>query len=639
MANFSTLIAEIEAYIKTNGEQEITGQILQNVLKDIVDTLGNGADFKGIATTDGTPGTPDNNVFYLAVAPGTYTNYGGAVLDGSKLCALTYNGSWSTSVVLDLDNFAKIDGYYASLTAGAAENLVGRGSVPASFLRRTTGGTADVGTGSAKIAKLMGNSIVWNQLVGAETTSVTIPSGHKYASFIMTGEGDEAALVKSLGTSDGTAIATDPSTDNVFDLTIMFGAGKGPSTIAEFTALFPLDNYAYEAGKVLPFAAEKLVTTGFNQWDEEMEIGVGINQTTGQRDTSVSGANSSKNYIGVFPGKVYYFKAPNNLLAWRYFMYDANYTYLGTDTALCNSGMTIPNNVYYLKFQVDKATYGTTYNHDICINLSWSGYRNGEYEPYELHEAIFDPANWEDADGNKIFPYGGMHGVGTARDFATPDTDGFIRKATRIMGRVDLGTLSFSLDLEGYWGAAITSIGMVDKESGSVVPDFAICSKYLPSSRLTLSSKNKVFGFYKAIQIRIMDDAFNGYTGEQVSAALSGVYLYYELATPVETELAEPVAASYYANDFGTEEWQPANGAEPYTAPCELAIAYAMNAVDTLRRLPENYISAASFENFCTELATKLGAALNKSITIAATYDAEDEEYDYAITIEDIEEG
>ena len=630
MANFSTLIAEIEAYIKTNGEQEITGQILQNVLKDIVDTLGNGAVFKGIATTDGTPGTPDNNVFYLAVAPGTYTNYGGAVLDGSKLCALTYNGTWSTSEVLDLDNYAKIDGYYQSLTAGAAENLVGRGSVPASFLRRTTGGTADVGTGSAKVAKLMGNSIVWNQLVGSETTSVTLPSGHKYASFIMTGEGDEAALVKSLGTSDGTAIATDPSTDNVFDLTKMFGAGKEPTTVAEFTALFPLPYYAYEPGKVLPFAAGKLVTTGFNQWDEEWEVG-GISSLDGTNNDNVTNRIRSKNYIPVFGGMGYYVKNGGSGTVWV-FTYDADKNYIGYFSAN-NAVFTPSGNTAYIRICPD-AAYGTTYKNDICINLSWSGYRNGEYEPYELHEAIFDPANWEDANGDKIFPYGGMHGVGTARDFATPDTDGFIRKGTRVFGRVDLGSLDWYKSNSG--SVAGSFYATVD---GRAYGLNMICSKYTTVAIANIMNGGITAYAVNDAAIRVYDQSYESMTTPQFKAAMSGVYLYYELATPVETELAEPVAASYYANDFGTEEWQPANGAEPYTAPCEMLIAYAMNAVDTLRRLPENYISAASFENFCTELATKLGAALNKSITIAATYDAENEEYDYAITIEDIEEG
>ena len=253
-----------------------------------------------------------------------------------------------------------------------------------------------------------------------------------------------------------------------------------------------------------------------------------------------------------------------------------------------------------------------------------------------MHEAIFDPANWEDANGDKIFPYGGMHGVGTARDFATPDTDGFIRKGTRVFGRVDLGSLTWNEHgtKESFFQAALSDA----KGAGSEIAANARCAKYIVvGSSGYNGNTDKSVSITSSGYIQILDAAYSD--AATFRTAMSGVYLYYELATPVETELAEPVAASYYANDFGTEEWQPANTDEPYTAPSEMQVAYAMNAVDTLRRLPENYISAASFENFCTELATKLGAALNKSIIIAATYDAENEEYDYAITIEDIEEG
>ena len=84
-----------------------------------------------IATPAGDPGTPDQNVFFLATDAGTYTNYGGAVLDGAFLHILAWDGSaWSDTATDvpagDLEDYAKKDGYYASLTAGAALNLVGR---------------------------------------------------------------------------------------------------------------------------------------------------------------------------------------------------------------------------------------------------------------------------------------------------------------------------------------------------------------------------------------------------------------------------------------------------------------------------------------------------------------------------------
>lgn len=653
MAQYGTLKEAVQAVIRTNGNEEITGALLQEVLLAIINALGAGYQYMGVATPSTNPGaSPDGNLFYVATEAGTYTYLGNTEYDGSGLAVFTYNGEWHLSVLaipttetltdllaekvdkvagkgLSTNDFtdalktlvedavqqskiaqtlgedttkvisqaaitailleyAKVDGYYSQMTAGAAENLIGRGFVPAEFLRRTTGGSADVGTGSAKIAKLMGNSIVWNQVMPSDASAQTIDAtstidgnivtllataqggryvisqpyytfeGHKYYYAVRVktsaaagdillrigGNGlasNKAAsdwqtiacisdIIGSVAVADGRASGWD---DILFDkrvltvdLTKMFGAGKEPTTVAEFEALFPLDYYAYEPGKVLPFAAEKLVTTGFNQFNPA----TGIAKLLGGNKYQLTGTYTAATIDGVAV----------TLDSENCFTPDAD----------CELVITGGNET------------------DTCVHLVWSGYRNGEYEPYELHELVMDPANWEDADGNKIFPYGGMHGVGTARDFATPDADGFIRKATRI------------------WDRRAYAAG--DENDPAVITD-------------------------------------------------GSTYTFVQLAAPVETELAEPVAVSYYANDFGTEEWQPANTDVPYTAPCDMNIAYAMNAVDTLRRLPENYISTGSFENFCSELATKLGAALNKTITITPTYDSENAEYDYAITIADIE--
>ena len=66
MAKWSTLKAAIADVIKTNGTQAITGSVLQNVLNNIVSSLGENYQFVGIATALTNPGTPDGNVFYLA---------------------------------------------------------------------------------------------------------------------------------------------------------------------------------------------------------------------------------------------------------------------------------------------------------------------------------------------------------------------------------------------------------------------------------------------------------------------------------------------------------------------------------------------------------------------------------------------
>lgn len=77
MANWTTLKTAIANVIKTNGNQEITGQLLQNTLNDIVSNVGENATFAGVAVPTTNPGTPDGPVFYIASQPGTYANFGG----------------------------------------------------------------------------------------------------------------------------------------------------------------------------------------------------------------------------------------------------------------------------------------------------------------------------------------------------------------------------------------------------------------------------------------------------------------------------------------------------------------------------------------------------------------------------------
>ena len=94
MANYNNLKAAIDAVITANGQQEITGPILNNVLKAMVNALGEGYLFKGIAYPDTDPGTPDQNMVYLAGEAGTYPNFGGIVVP-KGITFLFWYGSWS----------------------------------------------------------------------------------------------------------------------------------------------------------------------------------------------------------------------------------------------------------------------------------------------------------------------------------------------------------------------------------------------------------------------------------------------------------------------------------------------------------------------------------------------------------------
>lgn len=102
MANWSDLKASVAQVIKTNGNQEITGQILQNVLNSIISNVGENATLAGIARPSTNPGAPDGNVFYFAMQAGTYSNFGGTELEAGLNILLWNGSSWSTTKVMTI---------------------------------------------------------------------------------------------------------------------------------------------------------------------------------------------------------------------------------------------------------------------------------------------------------------------------------------------------------------------------------------------------------------------------------------------------------------------------------------------------------------------------------------------------------
>ena len=106
-------------------------------------------------------------------------------------------------------------------------------------------------------------------------------------------------------------------------------------------------------------------TVGFNQWDEEWEQ-YGSSQI------------KSKNAIRVFPNTTYYVKAPTGVnIYFKETPTGASFDNWGGS----NGTFTTPSNCYYIMLYTG-AGYGTSYNHDICINIS-DLTKNGTYEPYK----------------------------------------------------------------------------------------------------------------------------------------------------------------------------------------------------------------------------------------------------------------
>lgn len=118
MAYWTTLKAAIADVIKTNGNQEITGAVLQNALNNIISNVGENASFAGVANPATNPGALDGPVFYLASEAGTYANFGGLELKG--LSVIIYNGNKWAAISL---NVGSKDDYINILNIISANNI------------------------------------------------------------------------------------------------------------------------------------------------------------------------------------------------------------------------------------------------------------------------------------------------------------------------------------------------------------------------------------------------------------------------------------------------------------------------------------------------------------------------------------
>lgn len=131
MANYSNLKNIIDQVVRTNGQGDITGANLNQTLQQMVTDLGANYQYAGVATPSTNPGSPDQNVFYIATLAGTYSYFNSIVLP-KGITVLRWNGSWSATTLYTVDT---------GLTPGS-EALVQSGTVFEKF--KFDGGPWDV---------------------------------------------------------------------------------------------------------------------------------------------------------------------------------------------------------------------------------------------------------------------------------------------------------------------------------------------------------------------------------------------------------------------------------------------------------------------------------------------------------------
>lgn len=99
MSQYNTLKQAIQAVIRTNGNEEITGALLQQSLLSMVNSLGAGYQFMGVAVPTTNPGTPDQKVFYIAYMSGSYPNFNGISIGVNEVAIFKYDSVWKKEIL------------------------------------------------------------------------------------------------------------------------------------------------------------------------------------------------------------------------------------------------------------------------------------------------------------------------------------------------------------------------------------------------------------------------------------------------------------------------------------------------------------------------------------------------------------
>lgn len=338
----------------------------------------------------------------------------------------------------------------------------------------------------------------------------------------------------------------------LFDLTEMFGAGNEPATVAEFSAMFPDDYYPYNVGElksVVPTSVEASGAERFQMFqnpnfsntvvDTREDVGFSVQQlaspyevffyrrlqepglVSGVFTIPVSGKCRIKHNGLVADIDFYYFTSVKNH---KYYIY-INFT---------STNPTVAGGVTYDKAQFFDLT-------------EMFGAGNEPATPAEFWQRVpdklygYNPNDYRAANipSSKYFP-DGMKSAGSVYD----EINFLSQKAIKRVGAVDMGTLNWS------YSTTRTAFQTDDLNTKIEFPvtssDTAnlICTKYSAESYASgwSGTIDKCCGTTFATATKwfwVRDTAYTD--AAAFKAAMSGVMLYYELATPVETAITPPL--------------------------------------------------------------------------------------------------
>ena len=343
---------------------------------------------------------------------------------------------------------------------------------------------------------------------------------------------------------------------NFIDLTQMFGtavadyiygleqatAGAG---VAFFRAMFPESYYAYNAGELKHVSGVSAHNTvGFNQWDEEWELGYIYIIDGSDRDNSIN--IRSKNYIPVIPNATYYLRTSfTNAVYCPVIFYDADKNFLNSVQKIWNSTITVPSNAAYMRFYMHDS-YGTTYKGDICINLS-DPTRNGQYEPYDGHSYALD-------DSLTLRGVPKLVNNKLTYDGDTYESDGTVTRRCAVVTITgdDLSTTNPTLE-GNMWRVYLNrdAYGSNNYYKEGVCATLAFKTSYSDTNN---TNNSIAFNITSGNQILLRKDDLTTASAVRTYITNNPIVCVYPLATPT-TETADAYQTPQICSEYGTEEY------------------------------------------------------------------------------------
>lgn len=580
MADFSTLIATLQATIKTNYNQKITGQILQDDLLAIVDAVNRlkqdtleGYAFHGAPLADGDSVSVTQNTFFL-VAEGEYEINGNTIeVDAAGVSVIVYDS------VNDTTNWYTLFAYDTTPTANS-RNAITSGAVKTALDLKADKSTTYTKTETdnllgGKVDKVAGKGLSSNDYTDAEKAKLgALPTAAELSADLAAKQdkdtGDTAghvAVMDGSGNSvDGGVALTDLATKAEVEAVEQEVAQiAGEAGLAE--AVIDTDG----VGKEQEFTFRKSGGDGGAYYRKIKGKTIVVDGQLASNDAEAV-ETTGRNQYNPATGKA-------QVIGGQTYYIGGTYTSLSQDGAVitpAGDGTFTPASTGEVDVVGGNAT-------DTIINISDAD--NGLWQPYWKRTLQLGITTRKDTDGNVPFA-DGMKGAGTAADWA--DKIGGEKR----MKRVDLGSLEWEErtgpNSNRYFAAMIPDIKRTGNDNSGTIMNAIDAVLPVKEGYIVYYGETGI-GYQNSVnRVYAGGAAYASMTAAQFKTAMDGVMLDYELATPVPFTWAEPLNLGVKVDENGTERAIAPEGATAPSAPFVADTTYTMSVarmVEILKNL------------------------------------------------------